>query len=186
VRTLAPGPEDADEHQERPDGVTDAPHTVILGVASGPSRAVRTPASDSSGLGCSAVANPRPPGRSHPILRSARCRAIVSATLGLPPQSPVSVAASASVHSMGRRGRDTSAASQCGSVVGNRIGDQRPARRCRAAGIIGSGRAGGKPRPLTWRMPRKPLTDASLPLARRPGPSYARYGTLVRPAQECC
>jgi hypothetical protein len=186
VRTLAPGPEDADEHQERPDGVTDAPHTVILGVAPGPSRAVGIPASDT--LWTRVLRRRKPSSTrtiaSHPS--SARCRAIVSATLGLPPQSPVSVAASASVHSMGRRGRDTSAASQCGSVVGNRIGDQRPARRCRAAGIIGSGRAGGKPRPLTWRMPRKPLTDASLPLARRPGPSYARYGTLVRPAQECC
>jgi hypothetical protein len=33
VSTLASGPEDADEHQERPDSVTKAPHTAILGLA---------------------------------------------------------------------------------------------------------------------------------------------------------
>ncbi len=40
VSTLAPGPEDADEHQERPDPVTKAPHSAILGPARGPSRTV--------------------------------------------------------------------------------------------------------------------------------------------------
>jgi len=41
VSALAPGPEDADEHQERPDAVTNAAHTAILKVAGDPSRTAR-------------------------------------------------------------------------------------------------------------------------------------------------
>jgi len=174
VRTLAPGPEDADEHQERPDGVTDAPHTVILGVASGPSRAVGTPASDSSGLGCSAVANPRPPGRSHPSFVAPGAGRSPRRRLDCRPyrryQWPRVCVCALDGPARPRYVRGLTVRQRSW----DRIGDQRPARRCRAAGIIGSGRAGGKPRPLPWRMPRKPLTDTSLPLARRPGPSYAR------------
>ena len=40
VSTLSPGPEDPDEHQERPDPVANAAHTAILGVTGGPSRTV--------------------------------------------------------------------------------------------------------------------------------------------------
>jgi hypothetical protein len=40
MRALAPGPEDAYEHQERPDPVTNPTHSAILEVAEGPSSAL--------------------------------------------------------------------------------------------------------------------------------------------------
>lgn len=39
VSAFASSPENADEHQQRPDRVADATHTAILGVGGGPSRA---------------------------------------------------------------------------------------------------------------------------------------------------
>jgi len=77
VTTLAARPEHADEHEERPQQISHAAHTAILGVTAGPSRLSRlltrdrTPSSSvvswwspnkpSSRRSAPSVARPRPP-----------------------------------------------------------------------------------------------------------------------------